>query len=209
MIEAGLLQAQIHQSLLRSPEYYDFVLACILCSVLCPSSNSSNLRWIITETTKPDIHPIEIKNNTSLALGTLQPYLPIKITDDISAQNLLEVLGLDILTHQNAIELYLNDTSEVRPELEQSKFEKQIIVAGTAYKIVISQSPLAPLFWLKNERGENHVFINSDHEQYQFLHSDTLTCFLSVLFHTKNSFPDNTGDIFARKFSHHFEQLNS
>ena len=40
MIEAGLLQAQIHKSLLRSPEYYDFVLACILCSVLCPSSNS-------------------------------------------------------------------------------------------------------------------------------------------------------------------------
>ena len=209
MIEAGLLQAQIHQSLLNSPEYYDFVLACILCSAICPSSNSSDLRWIITETTKPDIQPVEIKDNTSLALGTLQPYLPIKIADDISAHSLLEVLGLDILTHQNAIDLYLNDTNKVRPGLENSKFEKQIIIDGTAYIIVISQSPLAPLFWLKNERGENHVFINSDHEQYQSLHLDTLASFLGVLFHTKHSFPDNTGDIFARKFSHHFEQLNS
>ena len=209
MIEDGLIQAQIHNSLLRNSDYYDFVLACLLCKVVCPESNSENLKWIITETTKSDTQRIEIKNNTSLALGTLQPYLPMKIADGISAHSLLEVLGLDILTHQNAIELYLKDTGEVRAGLDDSKLEKQIIIDGTAYMIVISQSPLAPLFWLKNERGENHVFINSDHEQYQSLNLDTLVSFLSVLFHTKISFTDKTGDIFARKFSHHFELLNS
>lgn len=209
MIEDGLIQAQIHNSLLRNSDYYDFVLACLLCKVVCPESNSENLKWIISETTKSDIQRLEIKNNTSLALGTLQPYLPIKIADGISAHSLLEVLGLDILPHQNAIELYLKDTGEVRAGLDDSNLEKQIIIDGTPYIIVISKSPLAPLFWLKNERGENHVFINSDHEQYQSLNLDTLVSFLTVLFHTKISFTDKTGDIFARKFSHHFELLNS
>lgn len=209
MIEAGLLQAQIHQSLLSSPEYYDFVLACILCSVICPASDSADIRWIISETTKSDIKPLEIKNNTSLALGTLQPYLPIKITDDISVHRILEILGLSILTHQNAIDLYLSDTGKAHSKVDHGKLAKQIIIDGTNYIFVITQSPLAPLFWFKIEQGENHVFINSDHEQFPLLNLDTLASFLSVLFHTKISFTDKTGDIFARKFSHHFELLNS